>query len=160
MPHLRKAQVQFRHFGKWWPVDGLVFPDAIPFLWNFRTHKPNNTASHTKRHESSTKLLWKPCITQSTSSRSRSSLSTETTCNFGFLYHILDSRYLIQLLIFEVEIYHVSWPYDAWLWWDNRQYDFSLGKTWWCHLYCPTMSPLFEMLPIFYITFFYMALSI
>jgi len=34
--------------------------------------------------------------------------STETTCNFGFLYHILDSRYLIQLLAFTVEIYHVS----------------------------------------------------
>lgn len=97
MPHLRKANVQFRHSGKWYCVDGLVFHDAVPFLWNIRTHKPSNTASHTRRHESSTKLLWKPCITQSTSSRSRSPLSTETTCNFGFLFHILEGRYLIQL---------------------------------------------------------------
>lgn len=100
------------------------------------------------------------CIKQSTSSSSRSPLTTEITCNFGFLYHILDGRYLIQLLTFTVEICQVSWLYDAWLWWDNRQYDFSLGRTWWCHLYCPAMSLLFKMLPIFYIPFFYMAISL
>ena len=160
MPHVRKANVQFRHSGKWYYVDGLVFPGTVPFLWNVRTHIPSNTASHTRRHESSTKLLRKPCITQSTSSRSRSPLSTETTCNTGFLFHILDGIYFIQLLTCTVKICRVSWLYDTWLWWDNRQYDFSLGKTWCCHPYCPTMSLLFQMLTIFYIPFFYMALSI
>jgi hypothetical protein len=154
--------VQLRHYGKWCCVDGLVFPDTVPFLWNVRTHKSSNTASHTRRHNHQQNRCGNLVShkAQVPNQEVHCLLTAETTCNFGFLYHILDGRYLIQLLTLTVEICHVGWLYDAWLWWDNRQYDFSLGKTWCCQLYFPTISLLFEILPIFHIPFFYMALSI